>query len=143
MAHASGIATSFTSSFLLSLPLLFCWFVFFFFLLKKQTLRKSWCLLRLPALPTFHAALLLKGLSVCPTLKIIQEKLQRSYIPSLKIVFVFILFASDTPSPQLPLLFYLSLPVMLKREQQTVLMLKLNKSLKYIYTPKSQHTAQI
>lgn len=55
---------------------------FFFFLLKKQTLLKSWCLLRLPALPTFHAALLLKGLSVCPTLKIIQEKLQRSYIPS-------------------------------------------------------------
>jgi len=56
-------------------------------------------------------------------------------------VFVVILFASDTPSPQLPLLFYLSLPVMLMREQQTVLVFKLNKSLTYIYNPGSQHTA--
>lgn len=52
----------------------------FFFLNKHQTLRKPQCLLRLLALHTFHSALL-KGLSVCPTLKITQEKLQRSYTP--------------------------------------------------------------
>lgn len=66
-----------------------------------------------------RSTLLLNWFADCATLNMIQEKLPELPLHlSLEMVFVLRSFASDTPSPQLPQLFYLYLSGTLKGKQQ-------------------------
>lgn len=85
------------------------------------------------------AAILLKWFSGYATLNMIREKLPEPPLHlSLEMVFVLRSFASDTPSPQLPRLFYLYLSGTLKGEQQITLLFKWRVQLTHFCTSESK-----
>ena len=88
---------------------------------------------------TPQAALLLNWFPGCATLNMIREKLPEPQLHlSLEMVFVLRSFASDTPSPQLPRLFYLYLSGTLKGEHQITLLFKWRVQLKHFCTSESK-----